>query len=166
MVAYTIPIDDYKAVFPEDIANPMPNMYGLLLKFLLTETTHEILDGAKGHAQKPVSIALYHDRSDCDSDLRAAFDQMMNDATFIHKGYFSTITSLGWETCIPLQAADLIAYEVFKDAERKVTGRSRRKSFTSILESDAFGGRSASFNRKALAKLREAMELTSRAKKS
>jgi hypothetical protein len=164
MIAYSIPIDDYKAVFPEDIANPMPNMYGLLLKFILTETVHQLIDGIEEHTLKPIHIALFHDRSDCDSEIHGAFNQMMTDTTFSHKHFFSSITPMGWENCIPLQAADLIAYEAFKDAERKLTGRARRKSLTSILESDTFGGRSASFNLKALTKLRKEMELNSLAR--
>lgn len=154
VVAYTVPIEDYKDIYPEHRADPFPALYELLTSFLMNQTVHEIRTQAGPWAIDQVSIALIHDRSDYDQSYLAAFNSCMRDSTFEGREIFKSITSLGWEDCIPLQAADMLAYETFKDAENGVLGRKRRKSLTSILEGTKFGGRSKAFTRSTLKLLR------------
>ena len=54
-------------------------------------------------------IALIHDRSAHDAVLLQAFRHMKNDGTLIHRKRFTTIAPMGWEDCILLQPADLLA---------------------------------------------------------
>jgi hypothetical protein len=158
MVAWTIPIDDFKTVFHEHQKDPLPQMYGVLTKFVMGQTVHEIeSQGYKGAIER-VKISFVHDRNSYDSHIHGAFDQLKHDPNFRGRESFTTVTSVGWESCIPLQAADLIAYEAFKDAAGRVAGRSRRRSFASILDSRSFGGRSKSFTLEALQDLRKSME--------
>jgi hypothetical protein len=107
---------------------------------------------------RPVQYVLFHDRCNYDADLLRAFNQMLDDPTFVEKEMFSTLAPLSWEHCIPLQAADLIAYETFKDSEGKITGRPRRKSFDFILEMERFGGRAKVFDVASIQLLREAVD--------
>lgn len=158
VVAYTIPIEDFKAVFHEHKDDPFPVMYRMLTNFLMNQTVHEIRTQAGSDNVKNVSIALIHDRSSYDQSFLAAFNHCKNDVTFDGREIFKSITAMGWEECIPLQAADMLAYETFKDAENRVIGRTRRKSLVSILEGSAFGGRSKSFTRSTLQLLRETIE--------
>ncbi len=157
-VAYSIPIKDFVAVFPEHTAKPLPQMYGFLVKFLMTEMNMQIAEIGAGHRLKPINIALFHDRSSFDAIILDAFNQMIADPTFTGKKMFSSVTSTGWETCIPLQAADLVAYELFKDVSGKLAGRQRRKTIESMLSSNLFGGRAQIFDRKSLTSLRNRME--------
>jgi hypothetical protein len=158
VIAYTFPVDEFKAVFPQHANNPYPQMYGFLVKFIMLQLIEEIEKDGRVPTSH-VCIALLHDRSSHDSDMHSAFNFVMNnDPTFTKQRYFSSITSIGWESCIPLQAADLIAYETFKDIDNKAAGRNRRKSLTSILESDNFGGRSKIFNRANLEALRDGFD--------
>jgi hypothetical protein len=157
-VAYSIPIADFVAVFPRTEANPLPQMYGFLVKFLMTEINIQIAEIGVGHRLKPLNITLFHDRSSFDVIILDAFNQMIADPTFTGQKMFSSVRSTGWETCIPLQAADLIAYELFKDVSGKIAGRQRRKSLESILSSNMFGGRAQIFDRKSLTSLRNKME--------
>ena len=64
------------------------------------------------------------------------------------------------ENCIPLQSADLLAYENFKDSTGKMAGRPRRKSFQSLLEPNTkIGGHSLMMGRRAIEKMKESAEL-------
>jgi hypothetical protein len=74
--------------------------------------------------------------------LLDSFDSMINDDTFRHRNRFSSITPTSWEHCIPLQPADLVAYESFKEAERQPDIRKRRRSLQALLDlGSTFGGR-------------------------
>jgi hypothetical protein len=57
---------------------------------------------------------------------------------------------MSWEQCIPLQQADLLAYENYKESRRGVSLRDRRKSLDWILERGQLGGFLKGFNDEAL----------------
>jgi hypothetical protein len=157
VMAYSMPLDDFVAVYPERSENAEKEMYGLLLKFMMAQIIHDIGNQAGGPL-RPFRIALVHDRSSRDGDMVAAFNQMKEDAAFRGREHFTTIAARGWEDCIPLQAADLLAYETFKDAANRISPkpRPRRRSFESLFEPNTqFGGHSLSFNRKSVEMLRE-----------
>jgi len=158
VVAYTVPLEDFKDVYPEHKDDPFPVLYRMLTNLLMNQTVHEIRTQAGPWAVDRVSIALIHDRSDYDQSYLAAFNFCKKDLTFEGRHIFKSITPLGWEDCIPLQAADMLAYETFKDVENHAVGRKRRKSLTSILDGTKFGGRSKSFSRSTLKLLRDTME--------
>jgi hypothetical protein len=160
VMAYSMPLKDFVVVYPERSENPEKEMYGFLLQFVMTQLIHDIKKQA-GHHLKPYRIALIHDRSSRDGDMLAAFNLMKDDVTFDGREHFTTIAPMGWEDCIPLQAADLLAYETFKDAANRISPnpRPRRKSLESLFEPNTrFGGHSLSFNRKSLEILREIQE--------
>jgi hypothetical protein len=106
-------------------------------------------------------ITLFHDRTangKYDPTLLKSFNQQILDPNFEYRSYFTTIAPLAWEDCIALQPADLVAFEVYKDAERKLKPRVRRKSYTALLKLSEFGVHTKSFTRDALVKMREFME--------
>jgi hypothetical protein len=158
VVAYTVPINDFKAVFPEHKEDTLGALYRILTQFLMNQTVWDIQEQAGKQALSRVTIALIHDRSDYNQQILNGFDHAKNDSTFEGREIFVSITAQGWEDCVPLQAADLLAYETFKDAENQVIGRTRRKSLTSILEGSAFGGRSKSFRRDTLELFRQVLD--------
>lgn len=168
VMAFSVPVEDFVAVFPEHREHPERQLYGMVLKFVMTQLIHDIEKQSEGHPLKPYKIAFIHDRSSRDGDMLAAFNQLKEDVTFAGREHFTTIASMGWEDCIPLQAADLLAYETFKDAANLASSkpRPRRKSLDSMFEPNTlFGGHSLSFNRKALETLRKTMEREQRAQK-
>jgi hypothetical protein len=160
VMAFSMPLDDYIAVYPEHSANAEKQMYGLLLKSMMNHLIHDIETQA-GTDLEPFEISFVHDRTSRDGDLQKAFDQMKADVHFRGRDHFSTIEAQGWETCIPLQAADLLAYENFKDAANRFSAkpRARRKSLESLLEPDTdFGAHSVAFTRKSLEMMRAFQE--------
>jgi len=154
-IAYSIPLNDFVKEFSIE-GDPIPVCYQELLKFIMLEMTAQIREAKeKFGSVKPVSYVLFHERCTHDGLYLSAFNAMMNDSTFNGKEHFSTIAPLGWEHCIPLQPADMIAYETFKEAERQLTGRVRRKSLEYLMQSKKFGGRSKQFERKNLQEWRD-----------
>jgi hypothetical protein len=63
----------------------------------------------------------------------------MSHPKFTHRIHFETIEPSSWQECKLLQAADLVAYESMKDAERKVTPRNLRTSLKLLLDMESFG---------------------------
>jgi hypothetical protein len=159
VIAYSMPLDEFVKVFPECKDDPVKTCYSELLKFLMLEIVDQIKGAKKKYGRsKPVNVVLFHDRCDYDVDLLRSFNKMMDDPTFAGKEIFSTPAPLSWQQCLPLQAADLIAYENFKDSERQVTGRPRRKSFDFILEMESFGGRAKTFHAEGIRVFRQAVD--------
>jgi hypothetical protein len=101
---------------------------------------------------------LFHERSDYDAAYLEGFNVMMNDSTFRGKDLFSTIAPMGWEDCVPLQPADMLAYETFKDALRQFNHKDRRASLDYLLQSDKFGGRSKQMSASNIKEWREIVD--------
>jgi hypothetical protein len=164
-ISYSIPVEDFVKEFDIE-GDPLPVCYEELVKFVMLEMTAQIRE-AKEHfgSVRPVAYVLFHERCNHDALYLAAFNKMMQDATFTGKEHFSTIAPLGWEHCIPLQPADMIAYETFKEAERQMTGRKRRKSLEFLMQSRKFGGRSKHMSTANLTEWREIVDRTIAKKK-
>jgi hypothetical protein len=107
-------------------------------------------------------VTLFHDRTGgegkSDATILESFSFLMSDQEFVYKPYFTTITPWGWEDCIALQPADLVAFEVVKEAQAGMEARNRRKSFDAVLSLEAFGVHKRSFRKEAMHKLRNFME--------
>ena len=63
---------------------------------------------------------------------------MMDDPTFANKSMFTTLAPMGWEDCIPLQPADLVAYEAFRDMKRRKLGKPMNRSLATLVEKENF----------------------------
>jgi hypothetical protein len=123
---------------------------------MLIDMAGQVVDRRKARgAGKPVRLVLFHDRGPHDSILLEAFNRALADGTFAGREMFSTIAPLSSVECIPLQAADLLAYENYKDSERVLKGRRRRKTLELFLEMSSFGGRARTFNPAAIRMLRQ-----------
>jgi hypothetical protein len=82
---------------------------------------------------------------------------LISDPTLARRHLFTTIASVGWEDCVALQPADLLAYENFKEGFRNVPGatqRKRRAIFTEIHSLDSFGANLRMIDREDIARLR------------
>src|ERR1019366_7813447 len=100
---------------------------------------------------RPISIALIHDRSPYDAVLLDTFYKMLDDKGFEGREYFSSIAPLDWDQCVPLQAADFLAYENMKDSDRQASGspRPKRKSLAALLDLSSLGGGTRRFDAKS-----------------
>jgi hypothetical protein len=156
VISYSIPLDDFVREFPEYGADRIGFCYWTLVKFMMIEMTNQVMEiKEKKRSDTPVRFILVHDRSPFDGIILDAFSRTITDPTFNGAEMFSTIVPSSSADCIPLQAADLIAYENFKDTEGFLVGRKRRKTLEILLEMQSFGGRSRRFGPEAIKRLRE-----------
>ena len=155
-VALSINLDEFHRVIPEAKTEAQPDfetfLYGMTTKFLIGRI-------ADRHCERNPNtrIALIHDRSAYGGVMLEAFNQQFADPNFAYRRCFTTLTSSGWERCTPLQPADLVAYENFKDAMRKINPRDRRISLEMLIDLDAFSGRAQSMGADAILKLRQGL---------
>jgi len=113
-VAYSLPLQSFIKKF-EIEGNPPPFCYKELLKFVMLEMAEQVEYAKRKLGRiKQVKYTFYHERCSYDGAYLDGFNVMMNDPTFKGKELFSTIAPVGWEDCVPLQPADLVAYETFK----------------------------------------------------
>jgi hypothetical protein len=163
-VSYSLPLQEFKQKF-EIEGDPLPYAYRECLKFIMLEMGIQVEDANRLHGPiKPISFVLFYERCDYNADYLHAFDKMMADSTFRFKHMFSKIAALGWEQCIALQAADMIAYESFKDALRKYNQKNRRRSLEYLLQSKRFGGRAKQLLTDNLEEWRQILDASVRAK--
>jgi hypothetical protein len=163
VVAFDVNLDELCEVFPEWAGDRLKTAYSILTRFVMHtigEDFDKLSEGkARLHGDK---ITLFHDRTGSDGKydpvILQAFNSEMADRDFPHKNYFTSITSLGWEDCIALQPADLIAFEMFKEAEAKIGARTRRRSFDALYNMEAFGIHKRSFRKEAMQNLRTYIE--------
>ena len=149
-ITLTISGKDIAEIWPENKEQPLHFAYNTLIKFMMLEIgrNHPIL-GLRGN------VSLIYERSDYGESMLKGFNRMMDDPTFRHRSLFNTLAPMGWESCIPLQPADLVAYEAFRDMKRRVKNKPMHPSLKALVEKDNFQLLSKRIERKNLIDLRE-----------
>jgi len=134
-------------VFPEASRDRLRAAYSILTKFLISSIGHD-----QGALDPTGKITLFHDRCDYDAVILQSFNQLVRDPAFPYRAYFKSIAPLSWEDSIALQPADLVAYEVFKETERRLTKPEKQtsKALLGLLDLPAFGIRSRTLDRDTL----------------
>lgn len=161
-MSYSLPLKEFVKEFNIE-GDPLPFCYKELMKFVMLEMNAQYEDAKKVLKQvKELRYVLFHERCSYDDAYLAGFNRMMADPTFRGKHLFSTIAPMGWEDCIPLQPADMLAYEVFKDALRKFNHKNRRPSLNYLLQSQQFGGRAKQMNAENIKEWREIVDSASK----
>jgi hypothetical protein len=136
--SYTIDLRHIAEEMPGTTGKEMAVAYVLLLHNLMNQIGKRVLDDNRYRGDR---ISLIHDRTPkWDAVLLDAFNAMKNDPLFSFGPRYTTIAPMGWEDCIPLQPADLIAYENFKLIERTHSGNKRRKIMELLLDLSSIGG--------------------------
>jgi hypothetical protein len=146
VVGFTIDLKELAKYVPVSKPSPRAFAYVLLLHYIMIG----IADGSLKNNRDAI-ISLIHDRSEYDSVLLDAFNILAKDQSYFAAAKrFCSIAPMSWEQCIPLQQADLLAYENYKESRRSVSLRDRRKSLDWILERGQLGGFLKGFNAEAL----------------
>jgi hypothetical protein len=149
LTSYTLDLRDLVAHFPEAKEDPYSLAHVLLLHHIMKFIADTVLADERYLEDR---ILLIHDRSDYDAVLLDAFNQMKNDETLVHHERFTTIAPMGWEDCVPLQPADMLAYGNFRTV---ANGQKMRKDFELIVNLDSFGGRGVFLKREAFSEIRK-----------
>ncbi len=138
---------------PEISPNPIGFAYVLFVQVLMSEIGSFTLSRHPGSV-----IGLFHDHCRYNAAIQDAFDHLLSDPVFQYSGAFTSIAPMRWQHCVPLQPADLIAYEHFKEGERHLPGisRRRRKSLEMLLDLQSLGMRGIGFDAKTIGALKNA----------
>jgi hypothetical protein len=150
VVAYTIDLKELVKYIPYAKNDPVKFAHVMLLHYIIMGIEHGSLQN-----NRDALIGLIHDRSSYDSVLLDAFNLLVNDPEFSAAKRFTTIAPMCWQHSVSLQAADLMAYENFKESQRCLVGRKRRKSLEVILERGQLGGFLRGFDKETLIKYKE-----------
>jgi hypothetical protein len=144
-VAYSIDIKDVSEHIPGASSDPVAMAHVILLHYILGTVSKEILV-LNGDA----CIGIIHDRGSYDAVLLHTFNALTNDPEFSNRKRFNSVTSMSSETTIPLQVADLMAYENLKEVKNHSSGRNRRKSLDAILNFEELGGTLRGINKESV----------------
>lgn len=153
-MAFGLDLNEFRKLFPESRKLSKKKffgfVYGLMTKMLVINIGERVCSG-----RPDASISFIHDRCDYDGIIVDAFNEVIRDPTFEHRDCLTTVASLGWEDCTPLQPADLLAYENFKEAVRILHPRKRRISLEILIDLENFGGGVTFVSRDALLEMRK-----------
>ena len=157
VVGYDMDLDNVCEVFPEWVNDRLGAAYYILTRFLLSTILDDYMTLGGG---APAKITLFHDRTTgYDATILRAFNKLVSEPDSNYAKLFTTVAPLTWEDCTALQPADLVAFEIFKEAERRAELRvNPRKSFDALLDLNNFGIHTKSFTKDTLVKMRQQME--------
>lgn len=150
--SYGVHLGEMVEEIPVTAPNPVGFAYVSILSLMLLDMAETTLD------LNPGLLRLFHDHCDYDAALIEAFNHMVEDDNLKHRHRFISLAPERWEYCIPLQPADLIAYENLKELERRYDPRDRRKSLKSILDDGRMGGSAGIFDRPNLKVMRQIVD--------
>jgi hypothetical protein len=158
VVAYTMPMEHFYAEFPEYADDPFPACYSIL-KLLMVEIVDQIERARERYGDiRKVNIAFFYERNPYGGTLTNTFNNAKNDPTFAERDSFKTIAPVGWEDCMAIQPADLMAYDVMKNAKQQMAGKPQRKTIQFLLSTGTFSGRAMSFKPNVFAVLRKLID--------
>jgi hypothetical protein len=117
-VAFALDMDDFYKIFlnTRQMAKPdlLGMLYGMMTKFMIYRMAPQYVK-----ADPSLRITLVHDRCQYDGAIAEAFRKAVEDEGFKERGSYTTITPASSPDVPPLQMADLIAHENFKETKRK-----------------------------------------------
>jgi ethanolamine utilization microcompartment shell protein EutS len=114
-IAIAADIDALKSVFPsEDDSVRKDSTYALCIRQMMVEIGHIMREYFPGD-----QVLLIHDHGDWDIQALAAYNRMVDDPKWISRELFVSIAPMTGAESVGLQAADLIAYEMFRRVKDK-----------------------------------------------
>ncbi len=139
IISYTLDLRHITEEMPGTEGKEQAIAYILLLDHIMVWIGERIFEDKRYVGDR---LSIIHDRTTgYDSVLLDAFNAMKDDQTFKYRDHFTTLAPKGWQDCLLLQPADLIAYENFKLIERKHAGARSRKIMELLLDLESIGGR-------------------------
>ena len=158
VVAYTMPMEPFYEEFPEHASDPLPACY-TILKMLMLEIVDQIEQARRKFGRiREAELTFLYERNPYGGILTDTFNNAKNDPTFIGREIFKTIAPVGWEDCTAIQPADLMAYDIMKDAKQQMAGKPQRKTIGFLLSTGVFSGRAGRFKPDAYKILRRLID--------
>ncbi len=143
-IAWALDIEDFDKVFPDVRRAQKPDfysqLYGIMTKFMVYRLAPPFVA-----ADPSIRITLVHDRCTYDGAIADAFRKAVEDPGFKERGCYTSITPASSVDVIPLQMADLLSHENFKETKRRYkSGKKelskRRTSLKVLIKQGNIGG--------------------------
>lgn len=148
ITSYSVDLKEIAVVFPEASEKQQRNLGNIILLLcILDYLSKKILSDPRWPEEL---LALVHEHGDYDAVLLDAFNNKMLDPSLKYRDKFLSITAMGAEKCILLQAADFVAYETSKAIDRELKGHKRRKSLELLLDLNSVGGKSVKLGKEGI----------------
>jgi hypothetical protein len=124
-------IDDVRRYISPDRDEPDEFLYSTCFKTCLLDIAvlmrEHVVDGR---------VRVFYERSDFSPLAKEAFDMFKGDGNPTFDCVLS-VEEVGWEKCVPLQAADFMAYQGFKLIESSLKGKEQiKKSLQALIDKD------------------------------
>lgn len=156
IASYTLDTKDLLAVFPEAENKEFELANAILLRKIMNYLSDKILGNPDWPDWKNDVLALIHEEGSYDAVLLDSFKSVKNSENFPRRDRFVTLAPMT-KACVLLQAADFVAYENFRAAQRELVGCPRRISFKVITESDSISGQGVKILEQGLIDFRNAL---------
>jgi hypothetical protein len=160
-VCVDMKLDDLCEVFPEFSGDRLRGAYAVSTQAIIELLAKDYSRLSKILGDDSVRFTLFHDRTangKYDPVILETFNRTILGPCAEFKDYFTTIAPMSWEHCIALQPADLVAFEVFKQAEGREEARKMRKSFQALIDLDEFGIHSTTLHKAGMIDIRRDRE--------
>lgn len=131
----TVDLQDVAQNFPTRKPNPEPVAYCVL--------SVQLWKAIAAHARRihrDPAITVVYERGPYNGIITDSYNALLVSDSPDRLLYTGGLRQENWTTTIPLQIADLVAYETMKETDRRQTGRDRRLSFAAMLEGTAGKG--------------------------
>lgn len=152
-VAISISAKDIHEILPKNQSNPIHFAYYILLRLMMM-TIGDYQSDLRMIGKKSL---IYERCGEFGESMLRGFNEMMDEPLFEYRDSYITIAPMGWEKCIPLQPADLVAYEFFHDAKRRFASHDMNKSLKALSEMPNFRFVRTQVDRQHLVLLKEMM---------
>jgi Protein of unknown function (DUF3800) len=114
-IAMACDMDAIREVFPKgDEADMKRRTYVLCIKQLMVDIAHAMEDYFPGD-----TVVLVHDHGDWDEQALKGYNLMIDDPAWKYRSLFEGLMPKTGKDSVGLQAADMIAYEVFRGVKDK-----------------------------------------------
>lgn len=150
-------------LMPEIAPKPYLYAHAILLQRMMMDIGASFSKANNGDPSG-IKISLIHDRSRYAGALQHAFQNLKSKTGFPYADLFTSLTPMGWEDCIALQPADLVAYENFKEVLRqkseyeKDRTRPMRIPLKEFLSSDSIAGVSKHIGEEAIQEVKNYLD--------
>lgn len=135
IVGYTLDLADLLALFPQiDPERGEKAAYGVLAWQLFPEIAREA-----NHLDPQPAVKVIYEHGDVAQHMPMAFDRMIASRPF--GAIFDSLVKDSWKV-LPLQVADLVAFETMKDRDNQKgeSKRDRRLSLRALISNESHGG--------------------------
>ncbi len=160
--SWDMPLQILVEEIPETKSNPIGFAYCVLLGEVMKQIGDLTLSLP---AYRSELITLHHEHCEYDGSLLEWFNLLLDDEKFAFRKQFVSITPERWEFCTPLQPADLVAYENFKEGMRyhvkdsKEAKRGRmRLSLEALINLESIGARASGYTRELILGLKQKLD--------